>query len=73
MYLATYMYLAIHVFNFSNIVLVLLLPLIFDHSVFLCSDSNVIEAFKNPTGYCQAQGTYIDTYVESTVYMIARS
>ena len=41
-------------------VLFAVLPLIFGHSVFLCSDSNALEAFNNPTVYCQAQGKYED-------------
>ena len=34
-------------------------PLIFGHSALHCSDSDALEAFNNPTAYCQAQGTYI--------------
>ena len=33
-----------------------MLPLIFGRNAFLCSDSNLIEAVENPSGYCQAQG-----------------
>ena len=32
------------------------LPLMFGRRKFLCSDSNLIEALENPSGYCQAQG-----------------
>jgi len=45
-----------HVFNFVYIVLFVVHPIIFDHSNFHCSDSNALEAFNNPTRYCQAQG-----------------
>ena len=49
-------YVAMYVCFIPNAVSVLLLPSIFGHSQFLCSHSNVIEAYNEPTGYCQAQG-----------------
>ena len=49
----------------------MVLPLIFDHSEFLCSDSNVIEAYNNPTGYCQAQGIYMYTHTHTHLHVIA--
>jgi len=41
---------------FFCVVIFQILPVSIDYSAFLCSDDNLIEALKHPTGYCQAQG-----------------
>ena len=44
------------------VVLVYVVPLIFGEKL-LCSDSNLIVAFYNPSKYCQAQGKCMYVYM----------
>ena len=46
------------------------LPLIFGRTNFLCSDSNLIEALENPSGYCQAQGESMHSVVYRSYAMV---